>query len=184
MLVAMFALPILLTLVQYLPFMTGVSAKIKPYLIWPSVIGTYQVRPLPFLLGNSPTVGQALYVAVFVILNIVLTAVDYRVAIPHAWYGNETYYAVMAYVMWRTGEFALLLPLVIIFSGRNNILLWLTNWSHSTYMLLHRWVARVFAIHVILHSILALVLYVHTGELTPSTHLKVSAQRKGQLYGK
>lgn len=168
-LVAFFGLPVIITLIGYLPFMTTLSEKIKPYLIWPSILGTYHVRPLPFKLGNAPTMGQSLYIGAFVIVNIVMTATDYRVAIPHAWYGNDKYYAVMAYVMWRTGAFALIfLPLVILFSTRNNVLLWLSNWSHSTYMLLHRWLARVFAIHVILHSVLAVPLYIHTGNVYPS----------------
>jgi hypothetical protein len=168
-LVAFFVLPITITGIQYLPFMTTVSERIKPHLIWPALLNNYHVRPLPYQLGNAPTIGHSLYITAFVIVNIVMVSADYRVAVPHAWYGSEKYYVVMAYVMWRTGFFALaFLPLVILFSGRNNVLLWLTNWSHSTYMLLHRWVARVFAIHVILHSVLALALYVHTGMLRTS----------------
>lgn len=70
----------------------------------------------------------------------------------------------MAYVSNRTGVLAFALaPLTILFSGRNNILLWLTNWSHSTYMLLHRWVARIFTLQVILHSILEFILYHRKG---------------------
>ena len=164
-LVAFFALPILVTIIGYLPFMTGLSEKIKPYLIWPSTIGTYHVRSLPYKIGYAPTTGQGLYILAFVIVNIITTATGYRLALPHAWYGSDKYYVGMAYVMWRTGSFALYyLPLVILFSGRNNVLLWLSNWSHSTYMLLHRWIARVFAVHVILHSVLALALYVKTGK--------------------
>jgi hypothetical protein len=165
-LTAFFALPILVTIIGYLPFMTGLFNKVKPYLIWPSIMGTYHVRPLPYQIGYAPTTGQGLYILAFVVVNIVMTATDYRLALPHAWYGSDKYYVGMAYVMWRTGAFALYyLPLVILFSGRNNVLLWLSNWSHSTYMLLHRWVARVFAVHVILHSVLGLALYVKTGKL-------------------
>lgn len=163
-LVTFFALPINITAVGYLPFMTGISERIKLYLTWPSLLGTCDVRPLPYNLGNVPTIEQSLYIVAFVIVSVIMTATDYRVAIPHAWYGDEKCYAIMPYVMWRTGAFALIyLTLVILFSGRNNVLLWLSNWSHSTCMLLNRWIARIFAVHVILHSILALVLYVRTG---------------------
>jgi len=31
----------------------------------------------------------------------------------------------------------------MLFSSRNNFLLWITNWSHTTYLLLHRWVEGV-----------------------------------------
>jgi hypothetical protein len=62
--------------------------------------------------------------------------------------------------MYRTGEIAYIIsPLIFLFSSRNNILQWLTNWSHSTYLVLHRWIARVFALLAVLHSILAVILY-------------------------
>lgn len=162
-LVTGFAVPIVLTWLGYLPYMTGLLERVSPYLVYPSAVGTYQVRPLPYLLGNAPTVGQALYVGGLVALNVVLTAVSHRSSQPSAWYSNR-YQEVMAWVMYRTGNLGFaLLPLVLLFAGRNNVLLWLTNWSHATYLLLHRWVARVFAVQVLLHSILALVLYRDTG---------------------
>ncbi|KAI9807293.1 MAG: hypothetical protein M1833_000036 [Piccolia ochrophora] len=162
-LVTGFATPIVLTWLGYLPYMTGILERIKPYLIYPSLVGTYQVRPLPYLLGNAPTVGQSLYIALLVILNVILTAVNYKTTQPFAWYEKQ-HQEILAFVMFRTGTLAFALaPLVILFSGRNNILLWLSNWSHSTYLLLHRWVARIFAIQVLLHSILALALYIDTG---------------------
>jgi hypothetical protein len=143
--------------------MTGILEKIKPYLVYPSAVGTYQVRPLPYLLGNAPTVGQALYIALMVVLNVVLSAVNYRSFQPNVWYTNQ-WREIMSYVLYRTGTLAFaLLPLVILFSTRNNVLLWLSDWSHATYLLLHRWVARIFAIQAILHSILALVIYRDTG---------------------
>jgi len=53
------------------------------------------------------------------------------------------------------------LPVLFLFSSRNNILTWwnLTGWSHSTYLLLHRWIARLFLIHVVVHSIAAFQVY-------------------------
>lgn len=111
---------------------------------------------MPFLLGNAPTIGQTIYLAVLVILNVVLTAVDYRIRQPNAVWGSE-FREVCTYILLRTGAYAfVLLPVLILFSSRNNILLYLTDWSHSTYLLLHRWVARLFMVHVVIHSILGL----------------------------
>lgn len=158
-LVTGFGTPVLLTWLGYVPYMSNVLNKIKPYLIYPSIIGTYQVRPLPYLLGNAPTVGQSLYVIMFFILNVVLTAVNYESKQPHAWYATQRQ-EIKAYIFYRTGVLAFVLaPLLILFSSRNNVLLWMTNWSHSTFLLLHRWVARIFALQVLLHSLLALPLY-------------------------
>jgi hypothetical protein len=150
--------------------MTGALERIKPWL-YPSIIRTYHDRPLPFLLGNVPTVGQSFYIAVLVILNIVFLAIGYKTAWPNQtnqWYQNH-YQELMAYFMWRTGVLAFCnMPVLFLFSSRNNILLWLTNWSHSTYMLLHRWIARLFLLQTLLHSTLALVLCQNTGSYAKS----------------
>lgn len=139
--------------------------------MWPSTIGTYHVRSLPWLLGNPPTIGQALYIIGFVILNVIVSCVGYRSAQPHPW-GYNKRGEILAYAGYRTGEYAFaLLPLTILFAGRNNILLWLTNWSHSTYILLHRWIARLFALHTILHSVFLLAARIQTG--TYSTDVKL-----------
>lgn len=165
LLVVGFATPIFFTFVQYLPYMSGVFDKLKPRLVWPSILGTYHVRALPFSLGNAPTMGQTWYIIMFLVLNVILSAVGYNSVQPNSWF-TDTWQEVMAYVSNRTGVLAFALaPLVILFAGRNNVLLWLTNWSHSTYMLLHRWVARIFALQVILHSITEVVLYQRQGEL-------------------
>lgn len=57
--------------------MTVLLERIKPWL-YPSIVRTYHDRPLPFLLGNAPTVGQGFYIAVVFILNIVFLAVGYE----------------------------------------------------------------------------------------------------------
>lgn len=167
LLVVSFATPILVTCLGRLPYMTSFLAKVKPRLVWPSLVGSYHVRSLPFSLGNAPTIGQIWYIALFVILNLALTAGGYKsFQYPsNAWF-PDAWQEIMAYVSARTGVLAFALaPLVILFSGRNNVLLWLTNWSHSTYMLLHRWVARIFTLQVVLHSILEFMLYKRQGSV-------------------
>src|SRR3569833_1177900 len=163
-----FGIPLLATWLGYIPYMGALVGKLKPYIIWPSTIGTYRVRPLPFLLGNPPTRGQGLYIAIMVVLNIVFMAVNYQSYQPNLWYPGQNV-EIEAYIVWRTGAYSLaLLPIVFLFSARNNTLLWLTNWSHETYIVLHRWLARLFAFHVILHSIVAVVYYQQDGNYATS----------------
>ncbi|KAM0459101.1 hypothetical protein ACHAO4_002492 [Trichoderma viride] len=161
-------IPLLATWLGYLPFVNLLTHKLKPYIIWPNTIGSYQVRPLPYFGGTALTRGQALYVAVMVILTVVFMAVHYETYQPNLWYPGQSV-ELMAYVVWRTGCYSLaLLPVVLLFSARNNTLLWLTNWSHETYILLHRWVARIFALLVIIHSVLSLVYYIKDGDYDSS----------------
>jgi hypothetical protein len=163
MLITGFGLPIFITWMGYLPIIAPLLAKVRPYVTWPSSITRYHIRPLPYLVGKAPTVGQSLYVAMFLILNIIFTAISYESRQPNAW--NPTvHYEIMSYLLGRTGIFAYtFLPLVFLFAGRNNILLWLTNWSHSTYLVLHRWIARIFTVQVLLHSLISLAKYKQTG---------------------
>ncbi|KAH8173486.1 ferric reductase like transmembrane component domain-containing protein [Sarocladium implicatum] len=154
-------LPILTTWLGWMPWVPAVYDRLKPYLLYPSTIGTYSVRPLPFLLGNAPTIGQGLFIFLFIAANVVLTSVSYSVRQPSSWF-MDGWTELLAYLLYRTGAFAFaLLPVIFLFSSRNNLLLWLSNWSHTTFMLLHRWVGRLFVIHAVLHSIFGLLAYKH-----------------------
>lgn len=143
--------------------MDRIYEKLRPYIVYPSLIGNFNVRPLPFHLGNAPTVGQALYIAVLVILNVVLSAVNFKTTEAHLWFQNKGQ-QITGYLMYRTGVLSFsMAPLVLLFSGRNNFLQWITNWQHSTFMLLHRWVARLFVLQALLHTLLAVVVYSQMG---------------------
>jgi predicted ferric reductase len=165
------ATPVLFSTLGYLPFMTRAIDRIKPYLVYPSAIRGYNIRPLPFLLGNPPTVGQGLWIAMFIILNIILGAVSYKnFPYPHPWGFNESA-ELLAYVGYRTGHISFaLLPLTVLFSSRNNILLWITDWPFSTFLVLHRWVARLCALHAIVHSITLLAAYISLGTYYTDVH--------------
>ncbi|KAM7218016.1 ferric reductase-like transmembrane component [Rhypophila decipiens] len=157
--IASLGLPVALPLLGYLPFMSRLIHKVNPYLVFPSLISNYQVRPLPYLLGNAPTIGQTLYIILFISLNVILSSVGFQSRQPNGWF-SDSWSEISAYVLYRTGTLGLvLLPILFLFSARNNLLLWLTNWSHATFLLLHRWVARVFMLYVVVHSIIGLQYY-------------------------
>lgn len=156
-------LPVLLTLLTFLPGFSPLFSILKPYVVYPAIIRRYHVQPLPYLLGNAPTLGQSWYIIMFLLLNIFVTALDYKSFQPNAMF-SSTKDEILIYVANRTGVLAFALaPLVLLFAGRNNVLLWLTNWSHSTYLLLHRWIARIFTLQVIIHSIAELEYYKSQG---------------------
>ncbi|KAM7205866.1 putative ferric reductase transmembrane component [Rhypophila sp. PSN 637] len=157
-LVVGFATPIILTWAGYLPFASRLSSyfKLPTRLLYPSTIGTYVVRPLPHLLGNPPTRGQALFLVTFLVMNLILSTVNYQSMQPHS-LRPQLSFEITALVVYRTGIFAFaLIPLMLLFSSRNNILLWWTNWSHNTYILLHKWIARLFFLYSLVHTITAL----------------------------
>ncbi|KAF4554735.1 Ferric reductase like transmembrane component-containing protein 2 [Elsinoe fawcettii] len=157
-------LPILVTWLGYLPLFPRFFAKASPYIVHPALFKKLHVSPLPYLLGNMPTTGQTLYLLLFLLLNILVTALPYASHSPNAYF-SDTKSELLAYVANRTGVLAFaLFPLTILFAGRNNLLLTLTCFTHATYLLLHRWLARILTVQIILHSLLEVVLYKHMGE--------------------
>lgn len=99
-----------------------------------------------------PTRGQALFIFYMFAINIILGSVSFRSKRPNAWF--ETVSAeIVGDVTNRLGVLSFAnLPLVILYAGRNNILLKLTNWSHGTFLLLHRWLAFICTLQACLHS--------------------------------
>ena len=78
MLVLSFGLPVLLTGRAYLPMVSKIISKARPYLLWPSTVGIKHVQSLSNLLRKPPFNGQALYVVLFVIIDVVFTAAGYE----------------------------------------------------------------------------------------------------------
>lgn len=59
------------------------------------------------------------------------------------------------------------LALTVLFASRNNILLWITNWTRSTFVLVHRWLAVICVIQGVLHSILY---FAYAGDVGTLSH--------------
>lgn len=53
-------------------------------------------------------------------------------------------------------------PLLFLFGGRNNILIWATGWSFATFNVFHRHVARIATLQAVAHSVLYLVIYIES----------------------
>lgn len=46
-----------------------------------------------------------------------------------------------------------MMPLLILFGGRNNFLQWVTRWDYSTFITLHRWLSRLVVLLVAVHTV-------------------------------
>ncbi|CAD0088056.1 unnamed protein product [Aureobasidium vineae] len=55
------------------------------------------------------------------------------------------------------------LALAILFSGRNNLLMFITGWNQSTMLAIHRWASRVATVQAVVHSIIYTITYFWTG---------------------
>ncbi|KAH7401163.1 ferric reductase like transmembrane component-domain-containing protein [Phaeosphaeria sp. MPI-PUGE-AT-0046c] len=155
-------IPIAFSLLRFVPMPQAFVSRFYAYCIDPPVFGRHHAVPVMGL-AIVPTRGQALFILYIWFMNIVLSAVGYNITWPNSWYSTKPE-EVVAYVGNRAGVLSFAnLGLVVLYSSRNNILLYLTNWSHSTFLLVHRWIAVICTIQACIHSAVWLQIYIKQG---------------------
>lgn len=122
---------------------------------WMRFQNTTPIRRLRSATGTHPAVTPKVGVVfVFIILAIVFSFIQLSV-----WYPSATNNYLDAATFGRAlgnrvGMMSLyLLPLLILFAGRNNFLLWITGLSQDTFVFFHRWIARVMVLLLLAHGI-------------------------------
>ncbi|KAL7938783.1 ferric-chelate reductase [Trichoderma chlorosporum] len=152
-------IPVGLSLLRFFPWPAAWMNIVRYYLIDPPLFGSRHAVSALWGFGVVPTRGQALFIAYLWIVNIALTASGHKTVWPHSWFSSLSQ-EVESYVGNRTGLLSFAnLPLVMLYAGRNNVLLWLTSWSRSTFILLHRWIAVICMLQAVLHSVIYLHMY-------------------------
>ncbi|CAK1367593.1 unnamed protein product [Cercospora beticola] len=155
-------IPIAASLLRFLPISRLLRSR-----FYAMFIDSYLIRHRNGLSSRIPipdlTRGQAIFVAYLLIVNIVLCSIGYPVVQPNAWWTTIDR-QMLTYVANRTGVLSFAnIPILVLYAGRNNFLLWITDWQHTTFMALHSWVAFLSTIEAVLHSIIYLRIYVHLG---------------------
>jgi hypothetical protein len=157
-----FALPILLSMLRFVPWPQHLSSKFNAIFIDAPLFGTRHKQPVGKI-THVPTRGQALFIAYLFGINIILGAAGFRSKQPNAWFADVSS-EIVGDLTNRMGVLSFAnLPLVILYAGRNNILLWLTNWSHGTFLLLHRYMAFICTLQACLHSAIWLQIDLQAG---------------------
>lgn len=60
----------------------------------------------------------------------------------------------LRYIADRTGIICtILIPVLLLFGGRNNFMMWITRWKYSTFMTYHRWIGRWIVLMAFIHSV-------------------------------
>ncbi|CAO3588156.1 unnamed protein product [Absidia cylindrospora] len=106
------------------------------------------------ILVSYPTRLESFMIFLFVLLNIILLFPNYGLFMDNTFWPNDITAQVLRYVGDRSGEMSFAqLPMVYLFGGRNNILIWLTGWSYDRFIVAHKWSSRVMMLHAIVHTI-------------------------------
>lgn len=157
-------IPVGFSLLRFIPFPAHWVSLFNAYVIDPPAIGQRHKVPILWGLTNTPTRGQALFLSYLTVINIILCSVGYSSKQPNAWWPDDPSREILTYVTNRMGVLSFAnVPLLILYAGRNNVLLWLTNWSYETFVLLHRYVAAIATLQAVLHSLIYLRIYVVDG---------------------
>jgi len=151
-------IPVGFSLLRFVPFPRRWASALNGHFIYPSLLRPWRSSPISTVIGEPPTRGQALFIGYLIVLNIFLSAFEFSYH-PEAfgyWWNNGPD-EIMGDLANRLGILSFAnFALLVLYSSRNNLLLWLTNWQHSTFVLLHRWVARIAVLQAILHSLVFL----------------------------
>ncbi|KAF4463950.1 ferric reductase Fre2p [Fusarium albosuccineum] len=146
-------MPVGFSLLRLVPIPTKIRSRFYAYFIDPPAWG--RKHSVPVLgLGFIPTRGQMIFILHLIAINVAAVFAGYPRYSPNALFPDRRY-ELMRHMGNRAGAVAFAnIPLVILYGGRNSLLLWLTNWSHSTFLLLHRWVATILTLEVCFHSLM------------------------------
>lgn len=140
----------------------------QQYIMYPSLIpnGYFnQAYGFKYFTILFPNRIQVLVDLVFCALEIAFYSVDYRYASKSAW---------PTYIGYRSGILAFgKLPLLILFAGRNNFLLYITGWSYNTFLHFHKVIAYWMSVDTLIHSVAFTIAYL--GKYVQSLHSRYFA---------
>jgi len=156
-------LPILLSLPRFIPSTTTSRAwsKLKSIFIYPAAFSKHHREPVAGAL--IPTRGQIMYIFLLSLLNLILLVAPYTITQPQSSFTSRSR-QLLSIIGNRAGQMAMgNVVALFLFSSRNSILLYLTDWSHNTYLLLHRWLGYWAVLHTVIHSAMLWSYYVKVG---------------------
>lgn len=111
----------------------------------------YSFMNVKFASGLVPLRWESLVLLVFVILTAGFSGAGVHAIKNDPLFSKE--FAISHYVADRTGTILMyLVPLMILFAGRNNFLQWMTGWHYDTFIMFHRWISRVAFLLIVAHA--------------------------------
>ena len=138
-------------------------AKLQQYVFLPALFRSRRLEPLPGKVGYIPGRMLSISIAVYIVINIILSSVSFRGFSPNTWFTSPQF-EMCEYVGNRTGTLSLVnMTIAILFAGRNNILIAITGWNQTAFLTLHRWAARVSVLQAVVHSIAYTLAYFEPG---------------------
>lgn len=103
--------------------------------------------------GYVPSRAMSLWITLYIVINVFASSCGFRSVQPNTYFTTRSS-EMAAYVGNRAGVLSFAnLALSMLFSMRNNPLLYLSGWDMPTQLAFHRWSARVSVLQAVVHSI-------------------------------
>ena len=140
-----------------------VWANLQQYVFLPALFGSRHLEPLPEQIGYVSSRILSIFIGIYVVLNVTLSSVSFNTLSPNVFWKSPRF-ELCEYVGNRTGTLSLVnMSIAILFAGRNNLLIPMTGWSQTAFLVFHRWAAKVAALQAVVHSIVYTLGYFEPG---------------------
>ena len=101
-----------------------------------------------------PTRLESILIFIWYILALAFNVCLYNHDDPNLYWPKSESAEIGRKIADRTGIMSLfLIPTLILFAGRNNFMQWISGWSYSRFIAIHRWVSRVTFLLVMIHAV-------------------------------
>ncbi|CAI6341382.1 unnamed protein product [Periconia digitata] len=154
--------PLLLSSAAWLLF--GLSTRFERWFLVHLIYPPLFRQPSPLLKrflheNDTPTRGQALLIVAYTFQNLLFCFLGHYVRWPNIYF-DTAHGAFLDTLANRTGHLAFAnLAGLIVYGTRNNPLIRITGWSHTTYILFHRWISYICIIHALTHTLVYIALH-------------------------
>ena len=124
----------------------------RKYLTEPALIGNLHLRKFPFRLGYIPSRIMTLLIICFIGLNAALTLLTYPTDKKVDTWFVSTSMRDTSFLANRIGILSFAnMALLLLFSGRNSPILYITQAGRSDIIAFHRWLGRIATLEAVVH---------------------------------
>lgn len=121
-----------------------------------SILSNRHLQPFDLgwrLTSLLPSGPEAIILGGYFFLNTIFLFIGYDIYSENTIFGSNTWAQFIRYISDRSGVLSFAhFPLLIVFAGRNNLLISLARIPYSSFMIFHKWTARVMFIDAAIHT--------------------------------
>ncbi|KAK6455032.1 ferric reductase [Scheffersomyces xylosifermentans] len=135
----------------------GVVNAFRKYITLPATFNkshAHHKQIFHYLLFLIPSRLETILVSGWIIMAIIFSAVKYTHDTPNVIWPQGASTEVGRKIADRTGLIVgWIVPTLVLFAGRNNFMQWLSGWSYSRFVLIHKWMSRIAFLLSITHGV-------------------------------